>query len=268
MRSAARGNLLRRKLWTPADLGVDRLVGWYNADSYTWQSSFGSRQIDKLIDQSGRGNHWTAFGFAGSFPLISPNRASTGRTWIDMRPSASNRNSFTMGNIFSGASAGSMYVTLFKNQDPADGGAFSDATCIWDFGTDTVTDHFTYSDGNIYCGWGSTVRKSYGNPTPSLNAYRIISIHSEANSHKVYIDGTLFNSTGTNTVAFRTTPVFGANAAQNVWMAGAFGEVILTNFGDVTAVRQQIEGYLARQDRLNGNLPAGHPYKNTMPHIL
>lgn len=61
-----------------------------------------------------------------------------------------------------------------------------------------------------------------------------------------------------------------ANRGGNKKLAGRFGELLLFNgdpsaFQDVWRYSRQAEGYLAWKWGLQGNLPSGHPYKNSPP---
>lgn len=55
--------------------------------------------------------------------------------------------------------------------------------------------------------------------------------------------------------------------AQNRGWSGPISEVIFTDTVLSESDRQKIEGYLAWKWNLVGNLPVGHPYKNTPPKI-
>jgi hypothetical protein len=178
-----------------------------------------------------------------------------------LRYTAASTQFFNIPNpMLAGLSACAMYAVIKLANDPptvGDGG-------IERIGTDVQADHFPYTDGVVYNGFASTARKTYGNPSPSLAAWRIISIYSAASAHGIYIDGTLFASTVTNTFGVNNTPTFGKGlAAQytNGWVA----EVLFSNANDGTSPRQQIEGYLAHKWGLMGNLPVGHPYKSSPP---
>lgn len=114
----------------------------------------------------------------------------------------------------------------------------------------------------VYNGFASTARKTYGNPSPSLAAWRIISIYSAAWAHGIYIDETLFASTVTNTFGVNNTPTFGKGlAAQSMVRSPKCFSATPTT----TLRHASIAGYLVHKWGLTGNLPVGHPYKSSSP---
>lgn len=82
----------------------------------------------------------------------------------------------------------------------------------------------------------------------------------------LYLNGT---SVGTRNTTFNTNTSelsVGGNGVDE-YLFGLIGEVIYFSSAVDTAIRQQIEGYLAHKWGLTANLPSGHPYKSTPPYL-
>jgi hypothetical protein len=85
-----------------------------------------------------------------------------------------------------------------------------------------------YSDGNVYEDFGSTTRKSAGNPAASLASpfsYNVVSI---AGEFTVRVNGTQLYTTATNTVGWSATPRLGRTLVASWFFAGVTAEVVMT----------------------------------------
>jgi hypothetical protein len=152
-------------------------------------------------------------------------------------------------NIFSGATAGTCFVVLAQTLDPptADN---STGPAVGNFGSasgGSPSDHSSWTDGSIYDGFGSTGRKSVGNPSTNLATWHLRSARSATSDYKFFINGTQFYTTGSNTVGFRSSSPYG-------WIGRAVGTTFFFN-GDVAEVlmynsalgatdREAVEDYL------------------------
>jgi hypothetical protein len=131
------------------------------------------------------------------------------------------------------------------------------------------SNHFPWTDSNIYDDFGSTVRKTVGNPSPALTSWRILSFHSKGSDWRCYIDdGAVFSfTTATNTAGFTSTPKIGTSTNgvspvyANMWVA----EIVLTNDFLTDADRNKVAGYLAWRHAITANLAVGHTYKSAPP---
>jgi hypothetical protein len=103
---------------------------------------------------------------------------------------------------------GEFFVIMQLKADPSVSGPTGGA---WEFGTAASSTYFPYFNGTIYDGWGSTTRKTVGNPTASLASPRVINIISAASDYEVIIDASSQYSTVTNTVGFGSIPTFGVS---------------------------------------------------------
>jgi len=77
------------------------------------------------------------------------------------------------------------------------------------FGSESANNHYSFTDGNIYDGFGSAVRRNTGNPTVVLSTWHIYAISVAANQWTSWINGTQHFTTAINTVGWDPDPVIG-----------------------------------------------------------
>jgi hypothetical protein len=108
-----------------------------------------------------------------------------------------------------------------------------------------------------------------GEVNMTTKPYTVLTAESVTNSsHALYYNGnTQVTSSATSTFPTAATAVDIGRYRVNDGNFGAMTlqEVIVINNYNTSTVRQQIEGYLAWKWGLQGDLPAGHPYKNVAP---
>lgn len=82
-----------------------------------------------------------------------------------------------------------------------------------------------------------------------------------------YLDGTLQASLAiaAPSTADKTVTIGNSPAPQGQDLIGDIAEVVVVGTNLAVADRQKLEGYLAWKYGLQGNLPAGHPYKSAAP---
>jgi hypothetical protein len=265
--------------WTPLALGTPTLLAWQKADEITGSNT---DPIATFLDGSGNGKHYTQVTSASRPTLLTANLNGKNVVKFDA-PTADQY--FDVPNIFSGKTAGSIYMVVKKTVDPArsGGSGFSDQyTGIHRFGNSTGASsagHMPYTDGVIYAEFGTDTRKTAGDPTPSLASWRIISNHSAASDFGMYIDGGVYSagvpapfySTVSNTVGFDPAPTFGRSVRDPTgsflykYMEGTVAEILLINGKLSLSDQQKVEGYLAYKWGLQANLDAAHPYKSSAP---
>jgi hypothetical protein len=118
----------------------------------------------------------------------------------------------------------------------------------------TYNDHFVYEgDSGVYFGWGSTVRKTCGNPTPSLTSFRLINIWSAASDWAFLIDGSTLHSTSSNTVGFGTVAQIGKNSYNgNNFLDGDMAELVIFDHKITGGERTNMQAYFeAKYPTLN-----------------
>lgn len=98
-------------------------------------------------------------------------------------------------------------------EDPAsvNGGAF-----LSGFGDTGNFDHVPFNDGNVYYGFGSSVRKSVGNVAAALSTARVYAVVTASADWRMYVNGTSVHSTGTNTVDWGANPRLGNGAGAEL----------------------------------------------------
>jgi len=237
-------------LWTPANLGAT-LKAWYQGDILAGSNG---AAISSWSDSSGNGNAATASSGTEPTLVTSLQNSLNGVRFV-------NGKAFSLPNFYSGKSAASAYMVLKRLADPS---ASFQVSALWSVGNTGADTHFPDPSGDVYDSFGTTGRKSCGNPVPSLAAWRIYGVYSALNDWADYIDGVLFFSTATNTVGFTATPALG-KSPNSFYMDGWIAEAIFTDSKQSSTDRQKIEGYLAWKWGLTGNLDASHPYKSSAP---
>ncbi len=111
---------------------------------------------------------------------------------------------------------------------------------LWDLGTDAVNaDFIPFSDGVIYCGAGSTTRKTVGNPATALNQFNVLEVESATNAWTFRLNGTDLFTTGTSVVGWDSGSIGRNNS--DAGFAGDIGQFRqydrVLSAGDAAAVR-------------------------------
>ena len=153
----------------------------------------------------------------------------------------------------SGASAGTLFVVSSIVNDPPSLGLTGAIVGNW--GSSGSGEHWPFSDGNIYSDWGSTVRKTVGNPTPAMTSPRIIAIVSAASDWRFYFEGgSAFYSTASNTVGWNgTAPQLGRCRITTNSTLSDIAAVIAYNTALSLTDINQVGDYLADRYDLTWN---------------
>ena len=136
--------------------------------------------------------------------------------------------------------AGTVFLLVKISADPP---GTDEQTGLWRGGSHVEAVHYPYTDGNIYDGWGSTVRKNTGNPALTLASWRTYCVRSATNDWTSFLDGTQHFTTGTNTVGFTATPAFGGSVAP-YYLQGDAAELFIFDSALSVGDRQSMEAYL------------------------
>lgn len=147
---------------------------------------------------------------------------------------------YAVGNL-SAFTAGEMFVKRKIDDDPSTGGAGGDGQG-WKFGTDANPSYIPATNGLIYEDFGSTARKDAIPHTDDLEAFHVYSAYSVSGDHGVYLNGTLLNQTGTNTVGFNTACAFGRQGSAG--MVGNVQTLIICNAKANTTDRNYLHANL------------------------
>lgn len=242
-------------LWTPAQIST---ALWLDAaDSSTITSS--SNLVSQWNDKSGSNRHALSSG---------SNRPTTGTRTIN------SLNTLDFGNSFmnfaaaplAGTTSAMAVFTFQLDLDPPVTTATT-GPVLGDWGTNSGSNHLTWTDGTILEDFMSTTRFNTGNPAPSMAANPCIASMISVNSlWQLYVNGTLRFNTATNTYAINGTPQIGRSGTLS-FFDGRIAEIVVVPNSTTTANRQLLEGYMAGPTRWNlqSLLPADHPYKSAAP---
>jgi len=186
------------------------LWAWYKASSGGW------------TDQSGNGRDATLPGGAAN-PTIA---AAVANGHDAFQFLAANHQHVTLPSL-AALARGEMFAVVAPQWDPT----LTDASSgSWTLGNGTATTgaFLPWTDSNIYEDFGSTVRKTVGDPALSLASdIRIVNIWSDAGNWGFSLDGTLLFSTSTNTVGWPATAWIGQSKNSDRWLDGRIAEWFL-----------------------------------------
>jgi hypothetical protein len=147
-------------------------------------------------------------------------------------------------NPLAGAAAGTLLVVHKIDADPPTANERAGAP-LRSWGSDSAGDHWPFTDGTIYAGWGSTVRKTIGNPAATMTSFRIYAIVTAASDFRFYIDGgAAFFSTATNTVGWGASPNLGGTVAGGL-LDGDIAEIVAYDSALSLTDINQVGGYLS-----------------------
>lgn len=90
---------------------------------------------------------------------------------------------------------------------------------------------YPFTDSNVYENFGTTVRKSTGNPTPALTNWHLYEIRTASGAWSNWFNGTSHFSTGTNTVGFRNNAFIGRDETGGTinFLDGRIAEGLIYN---------------------------------------
>lgn len=176
--------------------------------------------VSSWPDQSGNGNNATGTGDSGATPVLKTGQSTADGVAVYVDSTSSHRH-FVFGNFLSSLTAAEVFVVVKAVNDPPPQGAGNDVNNggFWKFGSGTGSSsaaHYPYQDGSIYDGWGSTTRKTVGNPTPALTSWHIYNISTAAGAWEARLDGVSLFSTATNAVGWRSAPILGMSERNNL----------------------------------------------------
>lgn len=214
--------------WSPSDLGAG-LALWLRADLGLTMGT----GISQWADQSGNGRNYSQ---AIGSQQPTPNTAINGQATLEFN--AATQRYLGRAGAFSFTSA-HVFIVLKLTTD-------AEYNSLWRFGNDTQS---WYPFGfDIYDDFGSTARKSAGNPATSLataHCYEVISTPSEWTNK---INGTQLFTTAVNTVGWDPagTVIGGAGSAYATitgFLTGDMAEVIFCD-SKLTSTRANVIAYL------------------------
>jgi hypothetical protein len=121
------------------------------------------------------------------------------------------------------------------------------------WGTHSQSDHWTWEDGNVYDGFGSTVRKTCGSLS-NRNDARVVAQVSAASLWTIWLNGTQFFTTASNTVGWGVSPKLGlSNFPSNFYWNGNLGAVAFLPSQASAALRKRLEHAAAYSFKISCN---------------
>lgn len=225
------------ELWLKGDAGV------FTDDAASTPATNNGDVIAVWQDQSGNARHATQT-VNGNRPTLDVTVGLGGKNVIDFASASSHF--LNLPNFLTGFTAAEVWIVMKPAADPP----ASSAAGIWKFGSDTTNaDFYTWTDGSAYIGFGTTVRKSAGNPAISIAAWHVLRVLSAASDYKVWTtpDDVLLFSTATNTVGWTTTPTLGRSTGSSVnyHLNGKIAEIFIYSQARSTAERAALMAYIA-----------------------
>jgi hypothetical protein len=223
--------------WSPLQLGSS-LALWLRADLGI---TLNGATVSAWADQSGNGRH-AAQGTAGSQPTIRTSgvRMINSQTVLDL-DGTDDRMLFG-ASAFSALTGAEIFVVGRLDADPS--GAATGG--FYGLGSAPTSTHVPYTDGVIYDGFATTVRKTVGNPAASMTNAFVYGVTSVSGEWTARLNGTQLYTTATNTVGFHAAPTLGGDATSApIVMDGVFAEWILLNRKATSAERTSVHSYLS-----------------------
>ena len=192
--------------------------------------------VASWLDISGNGRHWTQ----GSAPLQPTWVASAINGQPGLSFSAAATQELVGPDLFAlGLTAAETFIVFQLNADPPATGA----KCgLWRTESAASVAVVPFTDGVIYDGFGSTVRKTTVNPTPSLASPRIYSVITTSSEWTSSLDGVQIFTTATNAVGWNTATRIGSSVTN--WFDGIMCEWLVYPAKLSTADRAKTIAYL------------------------
>jgi hypothetical protein len=178
----------------------------------------GGDPISTWADSSGNGRNATSSGT--NRPTYRASGGSNNQPYAEFDGTT---DQLDLPDFLTSYTAGHIFIVVKVANDPPSSNV-GPAVGEWSYLGGNQS-HYPYSDGVIYDNWATSVRKTVGNPTPSLASWRVYEILSKSGNWTAWLDGTQIFNTGTNTVQFGTTPKIAVNSGLSR-MEGNMHEII------------------------------------------
>lgn len=254
----------QRDLWTPAKVTTKKL--WLIGDSNT--GSNGSN-ITTWSDSSGQGNDATGQGASSTKPTVVTNNLNG---HVVVRLTAASSQYFSLPDFLTSFTAGTAFLVVKLANDPTSSTKDSGLLKFGSTSGGNQNNHYGFNGDNVvYDDFGSSSRTAWGNPTPSLAAWHILSLGVNSSSSALAINVDSFSgTTALHTTGWTTSPRIGTGGGLATFTDGWIAEIFFANEllinGGNNAMQARIEGYLAYKYGIQSVLPGGHTYKTTPPY--
>ena len=247
------------QLWTPAN--NPNLLAWYDA-SDTGTITVVSGKVSQWNDKSGNGfnaSQATAGNrpFYGTYQLNSADVITFGASNISLQMTAVNytnrdvslytigrmrdRNNYAVAILFAKGVGSDAVTQLYESVETQ-----------WGYYGDVFNPSNTVLINNVWGNFGLIGDNATTSAAYFLNGSA---------------DGTVSGGNFGTTSVFSNGISYIGNDMYTSYLQGDMAEIVLINAKDSTADREKMEGYLAWNWGLEGDLPPGHPYKSAPPTV-
>jgi len=133
-------------------------------------------------------------------------------------------------------------VVKIANDPPAT----SAKSGLGEFGDDLNVSHFPFTNGVVYCDWGTDTRKTTVDPTPSLTGISLLNVVSKSGEWTLRLNGTEIYTTASNNVVYSATPKVGKEVSGfgDVFLDGHLFEIVFFPTVRTAGERDTIENDL------------------------
>jgi len=146
--------------------------------------------------------------------------------------------------------AAELFIVAKDDNDPP--GAAQQAGAPLQMGGAAVSKltHWPFTDGNIYDAFGTSARKTIGNPTPALTSFRCYNVRTASGLYEVDLSGATnpIFTTATNTVGFGQFGPYIGHANGNVddrWFDGDLALIVVCPQVLTSGERAIVRAYIA-----------------------
>ncbi len=130
------------------------------------------------------------------------------------------------------------------------------------------TSYHPFTDGKVYDSYGCQDRKDTITPLVDLNTWHCSELSSKTAEWKWLQNAQVCRSTSTVTVGFWVLTLTWLGRSTNSTMFnGWMGEVIQLSYVPTDSERKLLQGYIANKWGFQADLPNGHPYQSSPPHV-
>lgn len=178
--------------------------------------------MNTVQDWSGNNRDGTGVATGGSKPRYRSTDGPNSLPCIRPKQGDGVNGYFTLPDFLTGFTAGHGFAVMKKQQDPPT--SSTPCAVLSDWGTGGI-DVIPFTDGKLYCAFGTNARKdNITNSVGTMTNWRLYEERSASGAWSNYLDGTQLHTTGTNTVAWSTTPKIGFTGGASGGLEGDFAE--------------------------------------------
>lgn len=226
----------------PGPSSISDLQLWIDATQETGLTN--GQQVSTATDFSGNGRSGTGTVWQTQKPLYQTASGPNSLPWFYYGTSGSVGGYFTFTDFISSYTSGHGFAVC-----KVDGTTVDPCPPFSQWGT--ATDGYYPFNGNvhIYDTFGTNARKDNITPASSLTAWHLYEARTASGAWSLYQNGTQISTTGTNTVAFTSSPQIGYLAAQGRIFRGGqatnFFYNRVLNSGEIQTIYDYIESRYA-----------------------